>query len=91
MEKIKYWFFHKPSKTDNILVCLSKLIINNHEIQIEESIRFLKVLLDQHSTWKEHIKLIENKIAKSIDILYKARPYLDKWCYASATHIFTTT
>ena len=55
-----------------------KLIINNYEIQREESIKFLGVLLDQHLTWKEHIKLYENKIAKNIGILYKARRYLDK-------------
>ena len=35
-------------------------------------------LLDQHLTWKEHVKLTENKIAKNMGILYKARPYLDK-------------
>ena len=60
------------------ILCLPKLIINNYEIKREESIKFLGVLLDQHFTWKEHIKLGENKIAKSIGILYKARPYLDK-------------
>ena len=53
-------------------------IINNYEIQREESIKFLGVLLDQHLTWKEHVKLTENKIAKNKGILYKARPYLDK-------------
>ena len=54
---------------------LTKFIINNYEIQREESIKFLGVLLDQHLTWKEHIKLTENKIAKNIGILYKAKPY----------------
>ena len=38
----------------------------------------LGVLLDQHLTLKEHVKLTENKIAKNIDTLHKARPYLDK-------------
>ena len=76
--KTKYSFFHKPSKKDDIPLRLPKLIINNYEIQREESIKFLGVLLDQHLTWKEHIKLTENKIAKNIGILYKARPYLDK-------------
>ena len=47
-------------------------------MQREESIKFLGVLLDEHLTWEEHIKLTENKIAKSIGILYKARTYLDK-------------
>ena len=29
-------------------------------------------------TWKEHLKLTENKIAKNISIFCKARPYFDK-------------
>ena len=81
MEETKYSFFHKPSKKYDIPLRLPKLIINNYEnyeIQREESIKFLGVLIDQHLTWKEHIKLTENKIAKNIDILYEARPNLDK-------------
>ena len=78
VEKTKYSFFHKASKKDNIHLSLSKFIIKNYEIQRKESIKFLKVLLNQHLTWEKHIKLTENKIAKNIDILYKARPYLDK-------------
>ena len=78
VEKTKYSFFHKPSKKDDIPLRQTKIIIDSYEIQIKESIKFLGVLLDQHLTRKKHIKLTENKIAKNIDILYKARPYLDK-------------
>ena len=78
VEKTKYSFFHKPSKKDDIPFRLPKLIINNYEIQREEFIKFFGVLLDQHLTWKEHIKLTENEIAKNIGMLYKSRPYLDK-------------
>ena len=78
MWKKKYSFFRKPSKKDDIPLRLPKPIIINYEIQREESIKFFRVLLNQHLTWKEHIKLTENKIAKNIAILHKARPYLDK-------------
>ena len=78
VEKTKYSFFHKPSWKHDISLRLPKLKTNNYEIQREESIKFLGVLLDQHLTWKEHIKRTENKIAKNIGILYKARSYLDK-------------
>ena len=78
VEKTKYSFFHKASKKDDIPFRLPKLIINNYEIQREQSIKFLGVLLDQHLAWKELIKLTENKIDKNIGILCKARPYLDK-------------
>ena len=77
MEK-KCSLFHKPSKNDYIPLPLPKLIINNYEIQRKKSIEFLGVLLDQHLTQKEHVKLAQNKIAKNIGILYKTRPYLDK-------------
>ena len=58
------------SKKDDIPLRLPKLIISNYEIQREESIKFLGVLLDQHLTWKEHIKLTENKIPKNLGMLY---------------------
>ena len=71
-------FFHKPTKKDDIPVRLLKLIINNFEIQREESFKFLGVLLDQYLTWEEHIKRTENTISKNIGTLYKIRPYLGK-------------
>ena len=71
-------FFYKPRKEDDIPLRLPKLIISNYEIQREESIKFFGVLLDQHLTWKKHINHTENKIVKTIGILYKERPYLDK-------------
>ena len=42
------------------------------------SIKFLGVLLDEHLSWKEHIRYNENKIAKSIGLLYRAEPFLGK-------------
>ena len=36
------------------------------------------LLKEQNLTWKEHIKLTENKLPNYIGILYKARPYLHK-------------
>ena len=85
MEKTNHTFFHKPSKKDDIPLRLPKLIINNYEIRREDFIKFFGVLLYQYLRWKEHIKLTENKIAKNIGILYKARSYLDKKRF---THIF---
>ena len=64
VEKRKYSFFNKPSKKDDISPCLPKLIINNHEIQREKSIKLLGVLLDEHLTRKEHMKCTGNIIAK---------------------------
>ena len=83
VKKTKYFFFHKPSKKDNIPLALPKLCINNSQIQRSESIKFLGVFLDENLTWKDHIKYIENKIAKNIGILYRSKPYLNNKCLLS--------
>ena len=56
---------------------------SEEESQVRKTIslfayRKLGVLLDKHLTWKEYIKLTEKNCQKNTDILYKARPYLDK-------------
>ena len=80
VKKTKYSFFHKPSKKDNIPLQLPNLTINNRKIKREESIKFLGVSLDENITWKEHLKYIENKCAKNIGLLYKAKHPLNKKC-----------
>ena len=57
---------------------LSKLTISNHAIERQEFIEFLRVLLDENLNSKEHIKYTENKIAKKLGLLYKARPFLER-------------
>ena len=85
-------FFHKRIKQDDIPLLLPKLKINNYEIKRAESIKCLGVLLDENSTWKPHIKCIENKTAKSIGLLFKAKPFLKKKSllslYYSCTHSY---
>ena len=34
--------------------------------------------MDESLSWKEHLKLTENKVAKIIGLIYKAKPYLNK-------------
>ena len=57
---------------------LPKLTISNHVIERQEFIKFLGVLLDENLKRKEYIKYIENKIAKNLGLLYKARPFLER-------------
>ena len=78
VEKTKYSFFHKPSKKEDIPLVLPKLKVSDHEIERVDSIKFLGVFLDENLTWKEHIRYTENKIAKNIGLMYKAKHYLDK-------------
>ena len=60
LKKIKYSFFHKPSKKEHLALVLPKLNVNNKEIARTESIKFLGVLLDKNLSWKTHIKYIES-------------------------------
>ena len=77
-KKTKYSFFYKPSKKDNIPFMLPKLTISNHVVERQEFIKFLGVLLDENLNWKEHIKYTENKIAKKLGLLYKAKPFWER-------------
>ena len=64
----------------SFLLQIKKLIIHQRLLYGKKQFRsgvtfeFLGVLLN----WKEHIKYTENKIAKNLRLLYKARPFLDK-------------
>ena len=40
--------------------------------------KFIGVLLDYNLSWKKGIKYLENKIAKNIELMYRAKPFLDK-------------
>ena len=78
VKKTKCSIFHKGSRRDDLPLVLPKLFINNQVIKRQSSIKFLGILLDENLSWKEHLKLTENKIAKNIGLTYKAKPYLNK-------------
>ena len=50
--------------------------------------KFLDALLAENLTWKLHIKYIENKIAKSIGLLFKAKSFLNKQSPLSLNFIY---
>ena len=76
--KTKYSLFHKSSMVDHLPLKLPKLSINNQEIKTASYTKFLRVLSDENLSWKKHLKYIENKIAKNIGLMYKAKHFLDK-------------
>ena len=49
-------------------------------------------MLDENISWKNHIKTVENKLAKNIGLLYRAKQFLDekslKTIYFSYIHSF---
>ena len=76
--KTKFSLFHKSGKKYSIPSHLPTLKINNHDIERVNTMKFLGVLLDDNLSWKEHIKYLENRIAKNIGLMYRAKPFLDK-------------
>ena len=76
-------FFISQDKKMKFHWFYQKLTINDHQIDRVESIKFLGVFLDENLTWKEHIKYTENKIAKNIGLLWKAKPFVNKKCLLS--------
>jgi len=51
--------------------------MDNIDIENVSSAKFLGVIIDKNLKWSEHIRTVENKIAKSIGILYKLGKILD--------------
>ena len=91
VKRTKYILFHKPSKKDDILLVLLKLNICYNEIKRSESIKFLGDFLDENLTWKDHIRYLENKIAKNIGLLFRSKPYLTKKCLLSLCYSYIHT
>ena len=54
------------------------LTISNHFIERQGFLEFLRELLYENLNWKEHIKYTENKIAKTLGLIFKARPFLNR-------------
>ena len=57
---------------------LPDLKIANNRIERKKAIKFLGVMLDENVNWQEHIRTVENKIAKNIGLLYRAKYLLNE-------------
>ena len=69
---------HYPSKKYHLPFILPTFTISNRVIERQKFIKFFGVLLDIYLNWKEHINYTENKIAKILGSLDKARPFPDR-------------
>ena len=70
--KTKFSLFDKSGKKYWIPSHPPTLKINNHEKV--NAMKFLGALLDDNLSRKEHIKYLENKMAKNIGLMYRAKP-----------------
>ena len=76
---------------DSLPLQLPTMKFNNIEIKRENSAKFLGAIIDESLTWKNRIKVVENKISKNIAVLYRASHLLDLKnlkIYFSFIHIY---
>jgi hypothetical protein len=67
-------FGKKETNADNSFVTR----IEGTVIEVVNQTKFLGIILDNALFWKQHLSYLSTKIAKSMDILSRARPFLDK-------------
>ena len=64
VKKTNYTFFNKPSIKGNIILKITELVISNKVMKRKRFTKFLGVILEECITWKDHIRTVQNKIAK---------------------------
>ena len=69
-KRTNYTLFHKPSTKEDIPLKIPELVIGTKLIKRKRYIKFLGVTTDECITWKDHIRTVENKIAKNIGLLH---------------------
>jgi hypothetical protein len=74
VSKTNYILFTKSKKLKEI--ALPNLYIDNQIIQEAQYAKFLGVYLDKNLTWEKHIEIITTRVAKSIGIIRRLKPYL---------------
>ena len=67
-------------------------MIGNNNIERKTSIKFLGVMLDEHISWTDHVRTVENKKAKNIGLLYRESQFFNenslKTVYFSYIHSY---
>ena len=76
--KTRFSIFHKSGKKYSIPSHLPKLKVNNYNTEKLNTMKFLSAWLDDYLSWREHIRYLENKIAKNIGLMNKAKSFLGK-------------
>ena len=69
-DRTTFTHFHRIQDGDNLLLRLSVLIINDYETKRLFFIKRLEVLIDEHLSWPELLNILENKLLKSLGLLY---------------------
>ena len=90
IKKTKFLLFHKTTQADRLPLRIPSLYLNNTKVDRSENIRFLGVLIDENLSWKQHINVLESKLACAIGLMYRSRTFLNlksrKQLYFSFAH-----
>ena len=78
IKKTMFKLFHKNYFKDEIPLKLPALMIGNNNIERKSSIKFLGILLDGYISWTDHVRTVENKIAKNIGLIYCVSQFLNE-------------
>ena len=89
VEKTKYLLFHKLTDQQNIPLKTPSLQLNRNIIEREIFLKFYVVILDDRLTSKKHIQfIIETKVSKNADVLYKISKLINCKCLRSICFFF---
>ena len=92
IEKTKSTVFQKKSAKKEISG-ISDLKIGSKNIEKTSLVKCLGVMVDEHISWNDHIKTVENKLDKNIGLLNRASFFLNehslKTIYFSDIHSYS--
>ena len=79
LDKISQWFkANKLLINNDIPVKLHALMVDSNNIKRTSLINFLGVMLDKHISRIDHVRTVDNKIAKNIGLLYRVSQFLNE-------------
>ena len=74
VQNTKAMVFHTSQKK----VCKPKIYIDEYLIEYADEFNYLGIFLDKHLTWKNHISLTKQKLARISGIMNKLKFFLPK-------------
>ena len=85
LKKTHYMIFHRArikNKYENTVQ------IQGNIIDHVNATKFLGIIIDNKLNWSDHINYIQNKISKSLGIIYKIRSFLNRITLRNLYHTF---
>ena len=76
-DKTTFTLFHRIQDRENLPLHLPILKFNDCDIKRSTFIKFLRVSVDEHLSWTDHINILENKILRNLGLLYKSKHFLN--------------